>query len=222
MGINAALQIDLKVAFPIIDLLLGGVGAGMPASREITEIEEQILDSVARIVCRELAAAWQSLTLDVLFEAHLDTPSAQRLMPPEEKTLCLSFEIQMADTRGNLNLAIPVTVSNALLRKIADSWSHRRSAGNPQVRQRLMNRLLDCPFEAELGAQDIPIPLGALAQAVIGDVLTFSRDASEPASLVIDNFEVCRAVPARCGSRRAVRVASMPTLHLERANGANS
>ena len=53
-GLSAALQLDLKVAFPIIDLLLGGEGKSMAAAREITDIEEQILDSVARIICREL------------------------------------------------------------------------------------------------------------------------------------------------------------------------
>ena len=67
-----ALQLDLKVAFPIIDLLLGGEGKGMAATREITEIEEQILDSVARIVCRELGAAWQALALEVSFEERLE------------------------------------------------------------------------------------------------------------------------------------------------------
>jgi flagellar motor switch protein FliM len=33
MGVNAALQLDLKVVFPMIDLLLGGEGKGMAATR---------------------------------------------------------------------------------------------------------------------------------------------------------------------------------------------
>jgi flagellar motor switch protein FliM len=59
MGLTGALQLDLKVAFPIIDLLLGGEGKAAGHAGEITEIEEQIVESVARIVCRELGAAWQ-------------------------------------------------------------------------------------------------------------------------------------------------------------------
>ncbi len=101
MGVNAALQLDLKVAFPIIDLLLGGEGKTIAATREITEIEEQILDSVARIVCRELGAAWQALALDVVFEERLER-AAPRLMAPQEKTLCLSFEVTMPEVRGGL------------------------------------------------------------------------------------------------------------------------
>ncbi len=206
MGVSAALQLDLKVAFPIIDLLLGGEGKSVAATREITEIEEQILDSVARIVCRELGVAWQALSLDARFEEHLETGAALRLMPPEEKTLSLSFEVTMPDIRGGMNLAVPATVSNALLRKIAVDWTHRRSRAGTGSRQRLMSRLLDCPFEMNLGTKDVRVSLGALAELVSGDVLAFARRADEPASLLIEGVGMFRAVPARCGATRAARV----------------
>jgi len=205
-GVNAALQLDLKVAFPIIDLLLGGEGKGMEATREITEIEEQILDSVARIVCRELGAAWQALALEVVFEERVEASCAQRLMPPEEKTLSLSFEITLPEVRGGLSVAVPVVVSNALLRKISADWSHRRPRGAADSRERLMRRLLECPFQAELGAKDMRVAVGALAGLAPGDVLSFARKAAEPASLLIAGQEMFRALPARCGDTRAARV----------------
>lgn len=206
MGVNAALQLDLKVAFPIIDLLLGGEGKGMAATREITEIEEQILDSVARIVCRELGIAWQALALEVGFEERLAANAAQHLMSFEEKTLSLSFEVTMPEVRGGLNIAVPAVVSNALLRKIAADWSHRRPRGVTDSRQRLMRRLLNCPFQVELGARDMRVAVGALANLVPGTLLSFPRSAAEPASLLIAGREMFRAIPARCGNTRAARV----------------
>ncbi len=206
MGVNAALQLDLKVAFPIIDLLLGGEGKGMAATREITEIEEQILDSVARIVCRELGVAWQALALEVGFEQRLETAAAQHLMAPEEKMLSLSFEVTMPEVRGGLNVAVPAVVSNALLRKISADWSHRRQRGAADSRQRLMRRLLDCPFPVELGARDVRAAVSALAELAPGTLLCFARAAAEPASLLVAGQEMFRALPARCGDTRAARV----------------
>ena len=52
------LQMDLAVAFPIMDLVLGGLGTSTVEIRELTEIEEQILESVMRILTRELQASW--------------------------------------------------------------------------------------------------------------------------------------------------------------------
>jgi flagellar motor switch protein FliM len=51
------MQLDLAIAFPLIDVRLGGEGAGQPPSREITEIEEQVIETVMRIICRELQSA---------------------------------------------------------------------------------------------------------------------------------------------------------------------
>ena len=204
MGLNAALQLDLKVAFPIIDLLLGGEGKSMANPREITEIEEQILDSVARIVCRELGAAWQALALTVVFEQHLEASLARRLMSPAEKTLAMSFEITMPEVRGGLSLAVPATVSNALLRKISAAGSPQRPSG-AETRERLRRRLLDCPFEIELGAKDLRVPVSALAVLSPGQLIRFARSASEPASLLIAGLEKFRALPARRGDVRAAK-----------------
>jgi len=206
MGVNAALQLDLKVAFPIIDLLLGGEGKTIAATREITDIEEQILDSVARIVCRELGAAWQALALEAVFEKRLEASAAQRLMAPEEKTLSLSFEVTMPEVRGGLNVAVPAVVSNALLHQISADWNRRPARAASDSRRRLMRRLLECPFQAELGATEVRVAVSELAGLAPGDVLSFARSVAEPASLLIAGQEMFRALPARCGDIRAARV----------------
>jgi flagellar motor switch protein FliM len=210
-GLNAALQLDLKVAFPIIDLLLGGEGKSLSEARELSEIEVHILDAVARIVCRELGVAWQALSLEFNFEHRLEVGEAQRVMPPEEKTLSLSFEITMPDVRGGMNLAIPAAVSNALLRKISSDWNQRRPRLSGDCRQRLMRRLLECPFEVELGAENLRLSVRSLAELAPGNVLSFARPATELASLLVDGTEMFRAAPARCGDHRAAKLVTQVT-----------
>jgi flagellar motor switch protein FliM len=206
IGANAVLQMDLKIAFAIIDLLLGGEGAALAAVRELTEIEEQILDGVARILCRELGVAWKTLAVEVDFERRLETGAARRLISPEDKMLCLSFEASLSELRGNLNLAVPVTVSHALLRKLAADWSRPAPSAATHWRERLMHLLLDCPVTTELAASGMPLPMSLLSTMVPGEILALSRSASEPASLVIAGLEMFRALPARCANRRAARL----------------
>jgi flagellar motor switch protein FliM len=78
---HGLIQLDLAVAFPLIDVLLGGEGAGQPPSREITEIEEQVLETIMRIICRDLQAAWQALSLEFQFEQRQQLGQVQQLMP---------------------------------------------------------------------------------------------------------------------------------------------
>ena len=86
VGAIALFQLDLALAFPLIDVLLGGEGLSTSAPREITEIEEQILETVMRIICRELQNAWQALALEFEFEQRQPPDQIQTLLPSEEKS----------------------------------------------------------------------------------------------------------------------------------------
>src|SRR5208337_2374981 len=175
VGATALLQLDFAIAFPIIDVMLGGEGKSSEITRDLTEIEEQVLEGIVRIMCRELQTAWQAIALEFNFGARQHLLQTQRLMPPEEKNLCLSFEIKMSETRGTLNLAIPAVVSNALLRKISADFSCQRRPSPVEARLQIQKKLLKCSFPLELSMPGLQVPLQNLTGLVAGDLLTFSR-----------------------------------------------
>jgi flagellar motor switch protein FliM len=209
VGAVALLQLDLAIAFPVIDVMLGGEGTSSEITRDITEIEEQVLEGVIRIMCRELQTSWQAISLQFNFGARQQILQTQRLMPPDEKNLCLSFEIKMSDTRGTLNLAVPAVVSNALLRKISADFSYQRPRGPIEGRLQIQKKLLDCFFPVELSMPGLQVPLQNLTGLAPGHVLLFSKDASDPALMMVEDVRLCSATPVRLGARRAARVLSL-------------
>jgi flagellar motor switch protein FliM len=211
VGAVAVLQLDLAIVFPIIDIMLGGEGKSSEITRDITEIEEQVLEGVIRIVCRELQTSWQAISLQFNFGARQQILQTQRLMPPDEKNLCLSFEIKMSETRGTLNLAVPAVVSNALLRKIAADFSYQRPRGPIEARLQIQKKLLNCLFPVELSMPSLQVPLQNLTDLAPGQLLLFSKDASDPGVMMLGDVRLCSATPVRVGARRAARVLSMDT-----------
>jgi len=209
VGAVGVLQLDLAIVFPIIDLMLGGEGKSTEITRDITEIEEQVLEGVIRIMCRELQTSWQAISLQFNFGARQQILQTQRLMPPDEKNLCLSFEIKMSETRGTLNLAVPAVVSNALLRKIAADFSYQRPRGPIEARLQIQKKLLNCLFPVELSVPSLPVPLQNLTDLTPGHLLLFSKDASDPAVMMLGDVRLCSATPVRIGGRRAARVLSL-------------
>src|SRR6201996_1587957 len=135
LGALSVLQLDLALAPPIVDLLLGGDGREGPL-RELTDIEEASLGSVVEIVCRELTAAWQPVCLSFNFERRQMQTQVARIMSVNEKTLCLSFEIRMPHSSGLLNLAFPAVVANTILRRLTSDWGRRRRHA-PETRTRM-------------------------------------------------------------------------------------
>jgi flagellar motor switch protein FliM len=206
------LQLDLSIAFPVIDLLLGGEGKSGTETREITEIEEQILESVMRIICRELGVAWRGLSLEFRFERRQPPAQAQRLLPPDEKTLSLSFEVTMPETRGTLNVAVPAVVSNALLRKISADWTYQKPRGPAAAREQVRRCLERCPFPVSLGVAELRVPVRTLAELAPGTVLSFARPADSPAAVLVNERTLFSADVMRRGPQRAARLRESDSL----------
>ncbi len=207
----ALLQMDLSVAFSLIDVLLGGEGASAVPGREITEIEEQILETVMRILCRELETAWSALSLEFQFEYRQRPDQVRHLMTAEEKTLSISFELTLADTRGMLNIVIPAVVSNTLLRKISAGWSASKRHLPSEIGRRLRARLLECPFRAELNVASEGIPLRTLVGLHPGDLTDLRCRAGQPGILLVGGREIFTAAIARRGPLRVAQLLEMAT-----------
>ena len=208
-GSVAILQLDLAIAFPLIDVMMGGDGKAGQPDRDLTEIERQILEGVMRIICRDLQSTWHAINLVVNFEASQQVSQAQRLMAPDEKNLCLRFEIKMSETRGTFNLAVPALVSNALLRKISADISYHHRHSPAEARRQIQEKLLDCPFSMELATPPLHVLVEDLSRLAPGSLLSFSRSASAPVVLHVDGVPLSSASPVRVGARRAARILAL-------------
>lgn len=200
-GSSGVLQLDLSLAFPIIDLLLGGQGQVDTPKREVSEIEELILEGVGHIICRELASVWRPLGVGVDFERRQAGTQMLRVMPAQEKTLALRFEVVMPGSRGMLQAAIPAVVSNALLRKLSTELVYRRPREAPMQRESIRQRLLDSSVDLVLGTPLLPVKLGRLLAMRPGQVLALRRRIEEPASLRIGGRDSWLARPVQSGAR---------------------
>jgi len=206
IGAAAAMQLDHALVFPLVDILLGGTGHCEPMTREITEIEEQIMEGVARIICQELAAAWAPMHTETELEHRQPPAQMQRFLAPAEKTLCLGFDIKLADARGTLNLVFPVSISNTLLRKLSTDWSYGKTRAISRSGRKLAEKMLDCSFPMTLGITAIKLPIRTLLELTPGEVCNLGVTVRLPASVVLADREAFEAEPVRHGRYRAAQV----------------
>src|ERR1700742_4669359 len=60
---NGVLELNPSLVFPIIEMLLGGTGkSSVPINREVTEIEQKVLDGFFRLILHDLHEAWKAVT----------------------------------------------------------------------------------------------------------------------------------------------------------------
>jgi len=213
LDVRGVVQMDLTMAPPMVDLLLGGVGRAGPL-REPTDIEDAILLSVMEIVLRELNMAWQPVGLRFTLDKREMEAQMARLMPGSEKTLCVSFEVHMPEAQGSLNLCLPAVVLNTILRRlIADRDRPRRQSA--ETRARLSLLMAEAQFGAALQFPAMRLNAGELAQLAPGKVLRLPLARHSAAELRVGGLPIFRALPVRSGEQRGAQMKG-PTLEAGR------
>jgi flagellar motor switch protein FliM len=204
LGAVGLLELDLALAAPMVDVLLGGTGCAGQV-RELTDIEEAILTAVVRVVVQELNLAWQPVGLEFVFEKRETEAQAARTMTLGEKTLCVSFEARMPEVQGVLNLCLPAVVLNAILRRlIAQGDQPRRRPKDAQTRMR------ELMGEVTVGAvlQFPPVRLRAAELTLLepGGILRLPLPRYEMAELRVGGLQFGRAYPVRAGEHRGAQI----------------
>ena len=204
LGALSVLQLDLALAPPVIDLLLGGDGKEGPL-RELTDIEESILGSVVEIICRELTAAWQPVGLSFNFERRQMQTQVARIMAVTEKTLCLSFEIRMPHSSGLLNLAFPAVVANTILRRLTSDWGRsRRHAG--ETRERMEASARRIRFGGSLQLPTVRLSASEIENLEVGSILRLDLPANTAPIWRVGGQPLSEAAAIRRGLHRGARL----------------
>jgi flagellar motor switch protein FliM len=205
---SGLIQLDMGITFALIDMLLGGEGAGQPPARDITEIEEQVAETAMRIVFRELQTTWQALAVEFQFEERKHLTEAQQLISLEERMLCLGFEVALKERRGAMTIAVPTVISSALLRKLSVVRPRFYTRpDSPDFPRQWRKTLRNCPFRLDLGLVARALS-SELADIHPGKVIVLSRPASAPATFFASDQPIYAANVARVDQMRAAQILS--------------
>lgn len=204
LGAVGLIEMDLALAGPIVDVLLGGTGQAAPL-RELTDIEESIMASVVEMVVQELTLAWQPVGLQFAIEKRETEAQAARMMTLGEKTLCVSFDLKMPGAQGVLNLCLPAVVLNAILRKlISEGDRPRRRPADAAARVRQL--IAGAKAGVSLQLPTMRLRASEVAMLEPGMVLRLPVARYETSELRIGGLALARARPVRSREHRGARL----------------
>ena len=204
LGAVGLLELDLAIAAPMVDLLLGGTGKSEPV-RTLTDIEESIMASVVQIMVKELNVAWQSVGLQFCFEKRESPAQVAKMMPIGEKTLCVCFEVKTPDTDGVLNLCLPAAVLNTSLRKLISEREGPRRRSQ-EARLRIRELLSFAAVGTVLQFPPVRLQARELANLAPGMVVRLPLPRHAAAELRVGGLALGRARPIRIGEHRGARM----------------
>ncbi len=205
-GAPAVIQIEQSLVFPLIDILLGGTGLGPVVTREVTEIEDHVMEGVGKIICQEIATAWGLNSDDCDLIGAQNLTHLQRLLPANDRVVASNFESKVAEASGVLKLLIPAITFNAILRKLSNDGSNGKSLQPSASGCKLGEKMLECSFPVSLALSEIQLPIDKILELRPDQVCDLGVPLNQSASLIIAGRDSFDAIPVRQGRKRAAQV----------------
>jgi flagellar motor switch protein FliM len=169
------LELSPALVFPILEVLLGGDGKSTSGlRREITEIEQKLLDSLFRIILNDLKAAWQAVA-PIEFTIHtVETePQFLRVLAPSEAVVAVGIEIRIGDNVGMMNIAVPSIIAKMMRQKFDQQWSMRRTQSTEAEQAGMLARIRPSTLGLDVRLRGPRLLARDLLRLAEGDVLTF-------------------------------------------------
>ena len=208
MESNFLIEMDIALIFPIIDLLLGGAGTASEDTRELTDIDEEIMQSVTALIIKEVERSWRTLNLSLTPGRCIKPAVIQQVFLANEKLVLLMFEMTLGGTTGPFNIVLPTSFVGFLLRHLKAAQSKKISSlrllRNPSLRE----RILDCDFTVAADITQMRVVVKDLIDLKPGAILRMKAPVRNPGRLTVEDVEIFEALPVRNGARKAAQLSS--------------
>ncbi len=180
---NAVMELNPSLVFPLLEMLLGGSGRGSGAkiSREMTEIEQSILDALFLIILHDMRAAWQAVAnIAFTIEGRETEPQLLQILAPNEAIVSIGLEIRVGENAGMMNVGMPSIIVKMLRQKFDQQWSMRKTESTESEQRRILELLKPAPIRLDARLLGPTISMESLLKIEPGDVLILDYPVDRP------------------------------------------
>jgi flagellar motor switch protein FliM len=205
---SGVLEINPSLVFPILEMLLGGSGKNSgQIKREITEIEQSIMDGLLRVILNDLRTAWTSVAaIEFSVDSHETEPQLLRFLAHNEAVVAINIELRIGETSGLMNLGIPSIIVKMLRHKFDQHRTIRRTQAGEDEHARVLHliRPAELHLDAQLQGPTLGVP--QLLDLAEGDILTFDFPETRPLDLVVNGQVKYDGEIVALGAKRALQI----------------
>jgi flagellar motor switch protein FliM len=215
-----ALELNPALAFTMIDRILGGSGKGVQLSRALTEIEQNVVDGIIKLILENLSESWKTVhEVQFRITGRETRPQMLQVAAPNETVLLLVFDVRVGEVRGMLNFCLPAATIEAFGDVFTQGWYRSRREPSAQQREALLKSLgrVKMPVTALL---EVSMSGREVVQIRPGDILSLGRPITQPVKVRVGSTTKFAGRLARHGSRVAVAITGAPGSAAARPAGA--
>ena len=185
---SGVIEINPSIAFPMLDRLLGGKGEPYDASREFSDIELSLFETILRVMMSTLKEAWAPvMEIYPAIESKESSPNVVQIVAQNEIVVMVVMEIIIGHSSGMMNICYPVISLEPILPKLASRDLMLNETNSKKSRNKELQVLLGgakVTVEANLGESELT--LRDILELDSGDIIRLNTPADDTVILSID------------------------------------
>lgn len=185
---NGVIEINPSIAFPMLDRLLGGKGEPFDASREFSDIELSLFETILRVMMNTLKEAWGPvMEIFPSIENKESSPNVVQIVAQNEIVVMVVMEIIIGHSSGMMNICYPVISLEPILPKLASRDLMLNETSTKKSRNTELQVLLggaQVTVEANLGEAEIS--LADVLDLKEGDIVKLVNPANDIVTVAVD------------------------------------
>ncbi|MDD2714740.1 MAG: flagellar motor switch protein FliM [Candidatus Wallbacteria bacterium] len=202
---SGVLETNLGIVYSMLDRLFGGTGKTLEKIRILTEIEEAVMRRLLVKILDLLKESWfQVIEISPRLELIESNPQFTQIVSPSEMVLLVSFQVNVGEVEGIMNLCIPYLVLEPIVSKLTtQSWfmpmkPEASSEDIISIEKKVKN--VNIPLIAELGTTTVSFQ--DVLGLKVGDIIILDKKINQPINIKIGNSVKYSARPGVVGKFR--------------------
>lgn len=206
------LEIKPNLALSMIDRLLGGPGNFEGKPRELTEMEQLLIEKLAVRMLANLGEAWSHLAELVprVDGIHMN-PQFVQIISPKDAVSVLNFDLSLPKTTGSMSLCFPYLTLQPMAEQLSTRQWFSEKKGNLDSVQRaqLQKRLqfVRLPVKVEIGGASLTAR--ELLELKVGDIIKLDTRPDQDLRIYIGTFPKFLGKAGLSGRRLAVKITAI-------------
>jgi len=209
---TAILEINPQLIFALFDRILGGPGSAPTVIRELSDIEQSVVEKIIIRALDNLQLAWRNVVAFVpKLVAKESNPMFIQIAASNATVAIVSFEVKLKEASGQMTICLPYALLETVIYKLsAQQWltvSQRTTSVEAEGKLRDRLKETSAPLKAVLGRSHITV--AEFLTLKPGDIIPLDTSIDSPLEILVENQPKFYARPGLVSKRKAIQISSV-------------